>query len=196
MHYNSKVFKILSSAMLGSIAYLLMMFNFPLPGFPVFLKIDFSEIPALLGAIIFGPAAGISIEALKNFLHYGLQGSFTGVPVGQLANFIAGVSFILPVSYFARKVRSKKGLVYGLTFGSVIMTVLMGVLNYFIILPAYTWFLNAPQMSQEALFSTVLVGITPFNIIKTLILSLVFLALYSKMEPVIDRFNNKRFDAA
>ena len=44
--------------MLSSIAYLLMMLDFPFPGLPPFLKIDFSDVPALIAAIIFGPIAG------------------------------------------------------------------------------------------------------------------------------------------
>ena len=58
----------------SSIAYLLMMLDFPFPGLPPFLKIDFSDVPALIAAIIFGPVAGIIVEAIKNILHYGIQG--------------------------------------------------------------------------------------------------------------------------
>ena len=59
-----------SIGMLSSIAYLLMLLNFPLPLFPNFLFIDFSDIPALIAALIFGPIAGILVEFFKNVLNY------------------------------------------------------------------------------------------------------------------------------
>ncbi|WP_301281715.1 ECF transporter S component [Lysinibacillus capsici] len=76
--------------MLSSISYVLMLLNFPIPPFPQFLMIDFSDIPALIAALIFGPAAGILVELIKNILDYFMTGSATGVPVGHIANFAAG----------------------------------------------------------------------------------------------------------
>ena len=75
--------------MLSSISYVLMLLNFPLPPFPNFLMIDFSDIPALIAALIFGPVAGILVELFKNILDYFMTGSATGVPVGNIANFVA-----------------------------------------------------------------------------------------------------------
>ncbi|MBD7962826.1 ECF transporter S component [Fictibacillus sp. Sa2CUA10] len=170
-------------SMLSTIAYVLMMLDFPFPGLPPFLKIDFSEVPALLAAIIFGPAAGIMVEAIKNVLHYGIVGSFTGVPVGQIANFVAGILFILPVSYLFRKKNSVKRLSAGLILGTVLMTFMMGLLNYLIILPAYTWFLGADPMSSQMMLDLILKGITPFNLIKGTIITLLFVALYNRMQP-------------
>ena len=86
-------------AMLSSIAYVLMLLNFPIPPFPAFLKIDFSDLPALIGALVFGPMAGIMIELLKNVLDYFMTGSETGIPVGHFANFMSGIIFILPTYY-------------------------------------------------------------------------------------------------
>ena len=55
MKKKMSVKAIVSIGMLSSIAYLLMLINFPLPPFPNFLFIDFSDIPALIAAIILGP---------------------------------------------------------------------------------------------------------------------------------------------
>ena len=77
-------------AMLGSIATVLMQFNFPLPALPGFLKIDFSEIPAVLAMMTMGPVAGIAVELIKNIMHWFYVGSPTGVPVGEIANFATG----------------------------------------------------------------------------------------------------------
>ncbi|WNB92972.1 ECF transporter S component [Bacillus sp. NEB1478] len=180
---KGKVKQMVAVSMLSTIAYLLMMLDFPFPGLPAFLKIDFSEVPALLAAIIFGPAAGIMVEAIKNMLHYGIVGSFTGVPVGELANFIAGTLFILPVSYMFRKQHTVKQLSIGLITGTILMTTMMGFLNYVIILPAYTWFLGAQQMSSQMMLDFVLKGVTPFNLIKSTIIALLFIALFTRLKP-------------
>ena len=69
MKQKNSVVQMVSVAMLSSIAYLLMMLDFPFPGLPPFLKIDFSDVPALIAAIIFSPIAGVIVEAIKNILY-------------------------------------------------------------------------------------------------------------------------------
>ena len=90
-------------AMLSSIAYILMLLNFPIPPFPAFLKIDFSDIPALIGALVFGPMAGIMIELLKNVLDYFMTGSETGVPVGHLQTLCQELSLFYQLTMFIIK---------------------------------------------------------------------------------------------
>ncbi|MGA9289597.1 MAG: ECF transporter S component [Anaerobacillus sp.] len=180
----SKTQRMIVVAMFSSISYLLMLLDFPLPGFPVFLQIDFSEIPALFVAILYGPIAGILVEAIKNFIHFGVQGSFTGVPIGQLANFIAGIFFIVPTSLIFRKFnQTQKGLTLGLTLGTILMSAMMGLLNYLIILPAYTWFMGFEEMSASARQTLVLTGITPFNFVKGAIVASIFIAFFIKLKP-------------
>ncbi|RXZ02244.1 MULTISPECIES: ECF transporter S component [Fictibacillus] len=185
--HKGKVYKMVAVSMLSSIAYVLQLLDFPFPGLPAFLQIDFSEVPALLAAIVFGPLAGLAVEGIKNVLHYGIVGNMTGVPVGEMANFIAGTIFIVPVSYFYRKHRSTKSLSAGLIVGTVMMTLMMALLNYVLILPAYTWFLNSPQMSGEAMLNLILVGIAPFNVIKGMIITILFVILYSRLQPWLNK---------
>ncbi|TLS38257.1 ECF transporter S component [Pseudalkalibacillus caeni] len=184
MKTRSKTQRMIVVAMFSSISYLLMLLDFPLPGFPPFLQIDFSEIPALFVAVLYGPLAGVAVEAIKNTIHYGIAGSFTGVPVGQLANFIAGTLFIVPTAYIFRKFKqTKKGLTVGLVAGTLLMSIIMGLLNYVLILPAYTWFMGFEEMSAAARSTLVLTGITPFNIIKGIIIAVSFILLFVKLQP-------------
>ncbi|CAI8698662.1 Riboflavin transporter FmnP [Bacillus pseudomycoides] len=182
MKQKNSVVQMVSVAMLSSIAYLLMMLDFPFPGLPPFLKIDFSDVPALIAAIIFSPIAGVVVEGIKNILHYGIQGSLTGVPVGEVANFIAGCLFIGPAAFLFRKHRTVKSLTTGLMLGTVAMSIIMSVLNYFIILPAYTWFLNQPAMSSSGMRQMIVAAILPFNLIKGIVVTVVFVALFSRLK--------------
>jgi riboflavin transporter FmnP len=178
---QSKVKKQVSIAMLASVGFVLMIFNFPI-GFSSFLELDFGDVPAIIAAILFGPAAGIMVEAIKNILHYIIMGNATGVPVGQLANFVAGVLYILPASYMYRKMNSMRGLAIGLSIGTIVMALVMSVLNYYLFIPAYTWFLNAPAMAAPELRALIAGGILPFNLIKGIVMGFVFMAIFAKLK--------------
>ncbi|HJF30969.1 MAG TPA: ECF transporter S component [Sporosarcina psychrophila] len=182
---NKKLRKMILIAILGSISTVLMQFNFPLPALPGFLKIDFSEIPAVLAIMTMGPVAGIGVELLKNVLHWFFSGSPTGVPVGEIANFMTGILFIMPIYFIFNKFRTTKGLTTGLIAGTVTMAVGMTVLNYFVFLPMYTYFLNFPPYTGDALFTVVVLGILPFNLIKGVMLLMISLLLYNSMKKWI-----------
>ncbi|MCL6573946.1 MAG: ECF transporter S component [Bacillus sp. (in: Bacteria)] len=173
---------LVSIGMLSTIAYLLMLLNFPLPLFPSFLFIDFSDIPAMIATLIFGPIAGILVEFFKNALNYFMTGSQTGIPVGHIANFFAGISFILPTYYIYNKIKTRKGMTIALTLGTLTMAVIMSILNYYFILPAYTALLNFPDMRN-----LVLPAILPFNILKGGIMSFIFMLLFIRMQAWITK---------
>lgn len=178
---------IVTVGMLSSIAYILMLLKFPIPPFPAFLKIDFSDIPALIAALILGPMAGILVELIKNVLDYFMTGSETGIPVGHIANFVAGITYILPTYYIYQRFKTKKGMTYGLIFGTFVMAILMSVLNYYVILPAYTFFLNFPAMSAVETRQMIVAGILPFNIVKGIVVTIVFILLFNRMHGWINK---------
>lgn len=189
---NSKKLRVMILvAILGSISTVLMQFNFPLPALPGFLKIDFSEIPAVLAVMTLGPVAGILVELLKNVLHWFLSGSPTGVPVGEVANFVTGILFIMPIYFIFNKFRNSRGLTVGLFSGTVSMAVGMSLLNYLVFLPAYTYFLNAPPVTGDGLYTMIVLGILPFNLIKGAILMAISLLLFKSMQNWISQQHRK-----
>lgn len=48
-----KVKKLVVISMLSSIAFVLMLLNFPFPGLPDYLKIDFSDVPAIIAILVY-----------------------------------------------------------------------------------------------------------------------------------------------
>ncbi|WP_117169022.1 ECF transporter S component [Paraliobacillus sediminis] len=182
---SSKLLKLIILALLGTISLVLLFINFPLPFLPPYLKIDFSEVPALIAALLFTPMAGIIVEAIKNLLYLIFTGA--GDPIGVVANFIAGVLFVVPVSMLYHKFKGNKSLVSGLVTGTVVMALGMSVLNYFVILPAYSWFMGWETMSSTVKLSTVLVGVLPFNVVKGIIFAVLFVPLYIKLKPWIEQ---------
>lgn len=184
---SKKLRRMVIIAMLGSVATILMQFNFPLPTIPAFLKFDFSEIPAILAILTMGPIAGITVELLKNVLHWFLSGSPTGVPVGEIANFATGLLFILPIYFIFNKFRSIKGLSVGLITGTVAMAVGMSFLNYVVFIPMYMYFLNMPAMTGSEIYTMIILGILPFNLFKGTILMVLTLLLFNKMKNWIEQ---------
>ena len=63
--------------MLSALAIILMQFEIPLPFAPAFYKIDFSEVPVLIGCFSMGPFAGVLIELIKVILNVAIKGTMT-----------------------------------------------------------------------------------------------------------------------
>lgn len=182
---SSRLLKLILLALLGSISLLLIFLDFPLPFLPSYLKIDFSEVPALMAALIFSPIAGIIVEAIKNLLYLVVGG---GEPVGVAANFVAGVIFIAPAAFLYHKYKGVKSVISGLIAGTILMAIAMSILNYLIILPVYAWFMGMEEMKIESVkWYTSAYLILPFNIIKGCIVGLLFVPLYFKLRNWIEQ---------
>jgi len=181
---------------LGAIGYILMFISAPLPMlFPEFLKIDISDLTALLGGIALGPIAGITIEFLKNLLQFSTGMSTTG-GVGELANFLIGGSFVWVVSYIYSKKREMSGIVIGLISGIIVMTIVGCLANYFIILPFYSTIMPIEAViGMGAAINPVIVDkitfviwiIAPFNLLKAAIMSVLTLPIYKRTEKILNK---------
>jgi riboflavin transporter FmnP len=110
------------------------------------------------------------LDQLQGLLLYYLE-------ICETANFLAGTLFIVPIAYIYRKHPSLKALSFGLVAGTAIMTAGMAILNYFIFLPAYAHFLNFALPN-----SVVITAIIPFNLLKGLIVSVVFVVLFQSIK--------------
>lgn len=178
---------------LSAIAVILMFFEMPLPMMPSFLKLDASELPAILGAFILGPMAGVFIELIKNLLH--ATNSHT-MGIGEMANFLVGISFIIPAGYFYQKNSSNAGAILSLAIGTFAMMASASLLNYFILIPLYQAMLHFPLEQMIALGtvanpqivdlkSFITMAIAPFNMIKGVVISICTMMIYKKVFPVL-----------
>ena len=181
--------------MLGAVALVLMLFEIPLPFAPSFYKIDFSEVPVLIGSFAMGPVAGVLIELVKILLKLLTIGSTTA-GVGDVANFLIGISFCLPAVFIYRKMHSKKGAIIGMAAGTIFMTLVGCFLNAYVLLPTYA---KAFQMPIDALvamgtavnghitslFTFVAFAVAPFNLLKVVLVSLVVALIYKKISPIL-----------
>lgn len=182
-------------AMLAAAAVVLMFFDIPLPFAPSFYKIDLSEVPVLIGAFAMGPLAGAAIELIKILLNLVMKGTTTA-GVGELANFLIGCAFVMPSAWIYKAQKTKKNAVIGMAVGTVFMAGVGGLLNAFVLLPAYATAFGMPidalvamgtavNKAITSLTTFVLFSVVPFNILKGLIVSIVTMLLYKHISRLL-----------
>lgn len=181
--------------MLGAIATVLMLFEIPLPFAPSFYEIDFSEVPVLVGCFSMGPLAGALIELVKIILNFVINGTATA-GVGEIANYMIGCALCLPAGIIYKKSKTKKGALIGLVVGTVVMTVLGCFVNAYILLPTYAAAFQMPidgliQMGTainaniNSLLTFVMFAVAPFNLLKGVLDSVIVMAIYKKISPIL-----------
>lgn len=179
-------------ALLAGIAYALMFLEMPVPLFPGFLKIDLSDMPAIVAGLALGPIAGFAVEAVKNFLHLVTATSTGGV--GEIANIVVGSSFVVVASLVYRSEKSLKALIKGFALGTIAMVIIGSAMNYFVMLPFYGQIMGleaiigmgtAINPNVKDLLSFVLWFIAPFNLVKGIVISIITIPLYKKIEKLI-----------
>ena len=181
------------TAILSSISAVLMMFSFPLPFFPPFIKFDISDFPALIGAFALGPMAGCAIELVKNLLHL-TDTSSAGI--GELANFIIGSAFVIPAGIIYKYNKTRIGALLGMVAGVVCMAIIGALANYYILFPFYKTIMPLEKIigmtqkfipSVDSLWKVTLFSIVPFNLLKGTILSLLAFLSYKHFSAIINR---------
>ena len=133
---------------LGAIAMVLMLFDIPLPFAPTFYKIDFSEVPVLIGAFTMGPVAGALIELVKILLNLLIRGTSTA-GVGDLGNFLIGCAMCIPASLIYQKLHSRKGAMTFVLLSVAPFNLLKGFLVSLIVFLIYKKISPILQMGRE-----------------------------------------------
>jgi riboflavin transporter FmnP len=195
---SNKTKVLVKAALLTIIAVVLQALEFLIPFLPFvppFLKFELSDIPAILGAFALGPAAGVSIELVKNIIHFVLGLNPTG-GVGELANFLIGSAMVIPAGLIYMKHKSKKSALIGMLAGIVCMVIVGAVFNYYVLLPFYGKVMPIQaiiDMSAAAnplivdMKTLVLYGVIPFNLIKGILISIVTLLIYKRISPILHK---------
>lgn len=180
--------KLTLSAVLAAIAVVIMFLEFALPFMPPFLKLDLSDIPALVGGFVMGPIAAVLIQLIKNLVHILL--TQTG-GIGEISNFVIGSLYAGIASLiYCRSGKQRKKAVLGLVMGSLAMVIGAMVYNYFISIPIYAQIMPMeqiiglcgkvnPLIHDSA--TMILFGFLPFNLFKAVLVSVLAYIFYTKM---------------
>lgn len=190
---NKKVRLITGTAMLTAVAVVLQYIEISIPIMPSFIKLDFSDLPELIGAFAYGPVAGVLIALFKNLIHMAVsQSGFTG----ELSNFILGAVFALVAGLIYKHKKTKGNAVIAGVCGALAMAVVSLPSNYFIIYPLYYSVLGFPEEAVLGMYQALLPGVdsiaeallifnVPFTFVKALICVLVSLVIYKPLSPLL-----------
>ena len=184
------------AAMLSAVAFILMFIEFPIPMLiPAFIKMDFSDLPALLGAFALCPVYGVIISFMKNLLHVVIKGTSTAL-VGELCNFMLGAVFSALAGYLYKHHKSRKTAIIGAVAGAVAMGVLSVPSNYFVVYPAYVQFYHMPLEailgmyqailpSADSLIKCLILFNLPFTLVKGLLDAVLCMLIYKPLSPIL-----------
>lgn len=182
--------------MLGALAGILYLFDFSVPVLaPEFYKLDFSELPVMIGAFSLGPVAGVVIELVKTLLKLVLKGTSTAF-VGDLANFVVGCSFAVPAAIVYHVKKSRGTAVLSLAVGTAVMTVFGSVFNAFYLIPAFSKLYglpldaivgmgNAINPAITSVSTLALFAVAPLNLLKGVLISVPTMLLYKRISRVL-----------
>ncbi len=192
---NKNLKYIVKIGILSAVAAVLMLFELPLWFAPPFYKLDFSEIPILIGSFALGPFAGVIIELLKNLLNLLMDGTTTAF-VGEFANFVTGCAFVLPAALIYKHRKSLKSALLGLAVGALSLVLVGAAMNYFVLVPAFSKLYHLPlenivamgtavNASISDLKTLIIFAVMPFNLIKSVACSAVTLLLYKRVSKIL-----------
>ncbi len=188
---SQKIRYVVVVGVLSAIAAVLMMLNFSIPLMPFFIKLDFSELPALIAAFSMGPLAGVLVCLIKNLIN--LPMTITG-GVGELSNFLLGMIFVLPAGIFYRIHKTRKVALISSVAGAVLMGVVGVFTNYFLVYPIYMTIMpleaiieayQAINPNVDGLLGCLLAFNLPFTIMKGLLNTLLAFLIYKHISPLI-----------
>ena len=190
---TSKVRVLTGTAMLGAVAAVLMYLEFPIPIMPAFVKLDVSELPALIASFAYGPVSGILVCLIKNLIK--LPSTSTAA-VGELFNFVMGALFVGVAGLIYKRNKTRKGAIVGALLGALVMAVVSVPYNYFIVYPAYVVMYHLPldaiigmyqaiTPNVNGLLACLLVFNLPFTFVKGALDAALCFLVYKPLSPIL-----------
>ena len=201
MTKTQKTHRLTVAALLSAVAAVLQFVEFSIPVVPSFIKLDISDLPALLGTFSLGPVYGIAIQFVKNLLHLPFG---TSAGVGELSNFLLGAVFAFIAGLIYQRRKSRGSALWGSLAGAAAMALVSLPINYFIVYPAYVVLYGMPLEgivgmyeailgavahvpTQNALLNCLLVFNVPFTLCKGILdVALCFL-IYKPLSPLLHK---------
>lgn len=182
-------------AIFTALAYLLYMpiFEFSLiPAVP-FLKVDFSNAFVMMAGFALGPISGIIVGVLKELLHAVTFSQTVGV--GELANIIIMLPFVLIPSIVYKRRRNIKTVLITLAIACVAQAVWSVPVNYLLTFPFFLMaYAGAPNWTVGMdFYLSVWYWAVIFNFVKVILISAAVLLLYKQFQRLFDyMFANDR----
>lgn len=191
---KTNIRKLAVVAMLSALAAVIQLLEIPIPLIPSFVKLDFSELPALIASFVVSPWAGIPVCLVKNLIKLSTTSS---AGVGELANFLIGIFMVVPAGFIYHHKKTKKQAVIACLAGCLISALVSVFVNYFISYPVF-YQLMAPEEavlsayqailpSTRNIFEALLIFNMPFTFVKMLLDSAITFVVYKPLSNGLKR---------
>ena len=178
MSRSQKIRKLVVMALLVAISVVLIYaIRFPLVPAAAFLEYDPADIPILIGALAYGPVAGVMLTVVASLIQ-GLTVSAGSGWYGIIMHIIATSTLVVVASGIYRFKHTRTGGIVGLVLGTLSMGLIMMPANHFIT-PLFTGW------PVEAVDALLLPGILPFNLIKAGLNSFITFLTYKTVSRYI-----------
>ena len=194
-------------AAVSIILYTIPYLKFALPIFPSFLEIHLDEIPAFMAGFAYGPLSGFLVILVKTVVKLPISSTAC---VGELADFIYSVAFVVPAAIIYKKHRTIKGAVVSMLVATVIQLIAASFVTTFVMLDIYGKLFHLSRetilkMCQKVnpafnavndtgynfLFLFLLMVSLPFNAIKDAIVVVVTFLLYKRLRHLFNKIAQK-----
>ena len=183
-------------AAISIILYLVPVFNLALPIFPSFLKIHIDEIPAFIAGFAYGPLSAVFVIVVKTIAKLPMSST---MGVGELADLIYSLAFVLPAAIYYKKHKTIKGALVSLLIAFAVQLVVSSFVTSFLILKFYIFVMGWPESVILNMCKAVNPNITnlgwpfffmvalPFNALKDAVVIIATLFLYKRLHGFIDK---------
>mgnify|MGYP002516426831 FL=1 len=168
---------LITTAMLAALAGVLMSLEIAIPMMPPFYKVDFSDVPSLVALFLMGPVSAVCVEVIKVLIKLVTIGT-SSMFVGDLANIISIVMYVLPVWLIYKKMgKTRKAGITALVVSVPLRVAFACFVNACITLPLYAKAMEMPldgviqivaavNPAIHDLTSFVVLATIPFNVLK------------------------------
>lgn len=193
--------KIAKIAVFSAMSFVFYLINVPIAIlFPSFLKLNLSDVPALIGGFSLGPVAGVLIVVIKILIKLPFSDTMC---VGELSDMLNGTAFVVLSSLFYRYHKTKKGAIVSLALGSLLSTAVALLCNLFIMIPLYLKVMGFTldqiaslcppsfNVTSDNFYLYYTFGaVLPFNVLRCFIASLITFLLYKSLTGLINRIGD------
>ena len=185
---------------LSIILYTVPFLKFGLPIFPAFLEIHLDEVPAFIAGFAYGPLCGFFVILIKTIVKLPLSSTMM---VGELADFIYSIAFVVPAAVIYKKHKNIKGALFGLGSATIIQLIVSCFFTTFVMLNFYIFMMGLSENAILGMGQAVNPNVTslgmvflffvalPFNAIKDAIVIVITMLLYKRLHTLIDRIANR-----
>ena len=151
--------------------------------------------PALLAGFMMGPWQGATVIVVRTLIKLPFT---TTSMVGELADLLCGLAFVLVSSFIYKVKRTKGGAVLALIIGMGCAVITSVFANYFILLPffikAFGWsaimgMFNVifPQATQDTFYQFyILLSVIPLNLLRCLVCPIITFLLYKRLQRLFN----------